>query len=313
MTVTAAKAPGRLLAWTALLVALVASVAANVAYALPALGPRLSSGVAPVLVILAAGLLERVPLAGVRLWRRLLAYFGLGLVIVAAFVTSFDHQRRLLLRYGNQELSAVLLPVAVDGLIVFASVCLTVIAERRREVDGSAASTESKIDSVRMFVEQGDVAAPADVPLTARIPAVALSALRRTLADSGADNDTTRGADIRADTTPVTATAIGADSNPDSAADVQVPDSPDTTADTTAPRKRTSGRTPGRTETRSRARTTGRTSGRTAKADIPAAARQLRDRHPEWAVADIARRLGVTDRTVRRHINGTTKTEGTAP
>lgn len=123
---------GRVLAWAALTVALVASVAANVAYARPAVGPRLSSGVAPVLVILAAGLLERVPLAGVQVWRRLLAYVGLGAVIGAAFVTSFEHQFALLLRYGNTRLSSGLLPVAVDGLIVLASVCLTVIAERQR-------------------------------------------------------------------------------------------------------------------------------------------------------------------------------------
>lgn len=126
------RVPGRLLAWTALAVALLASVAANVAFARPAPGPRMSAGVAPVLVVLAAGLLERVPLAGVRWWRRWTAYGGLSTVVLAAFVTSFEHQYALLLSYGNTALSATLLPVAVDGLIVLASVCLTVIADRAR-------------------------------------------------------------------------------------------------------------------------------------------------------------------------------------
>jgi hypothetical protein len=144
---TIAQAPkpsGRLLAWTALLVALAASVAANVAYAQPSPGPRLSAGVAPVLVVLAAGLLERVPLSGIAVWRRLLAYGGLSVIVAAAFTTSFEHQYRLLLAYGNPVLSAMLLPIAVDGLIVLASVCLTVIAERRRVLPETAQTTAPK-------------------------------------------------------------------------------------------------------------------------------------------------------------------------
>lgn len=127
------KVPGRLLAWSALLVALGASVLANVAFARPQLGPRLSAGTAPVLVVLAAGLLERVPLSRAHWWQRWLAGAGLVFVVLAAFVTSYQHQHALLLGYGNPQLSAVLLPFAVDALIVMASICLAVIAERRRE------------------------------------------------------------------------------------------------------------------------------------------------------------------------------------
>jgi hypothetical protein len=129
----AERSPGRLLAWTALLVALAASVAANVAYARHGMGPRLSAGTAPLLVVLAAGLLERVPLRGARWWQRWLAVGGLVFVVLAAFITSYQHQSALLLAYGNPKLSSVLLPFAVDALIVMSSVCLAVIAERRRE------------------------------------------------------------------------------------------------------------------------------------------------------------------------------------
>lgn len=131
---TTTKPAGRLLAWAALVIALGASVAANVAYAAPALGPRLSAGTAPVLVVLAAGLLERVSLAGARRWQQLLAVGGLIFVVIAAFITSYQHQRSLLLSYGNPELSSVLLPLAVDALIIMASICLAVIADRRREM-----------------------------------------------------------------------------------------------------------------------------------------------------------------------------------
>ena len=132
VTASTARVPGRVLAWTALLVALGASVLANVAYARPEIGPRLSAGTAPVLVVLAAGLLERVPLASARRWQRLLAAGGLVFVVAAAFITSYQHQSALLLAYGNPRLSAVLLPLAIDALIVMASVCLAVTAERRR-------------------------------------------------------------------------------------------------------------------------------------------------------------------------------------
>jgi hypothetical protein len=46
-----------------------------------------------------------------------------------------------------------------------------------------------------------------------------------------------------------------------------------------------------------------RTPRRTARPTTAAAVARLHDRHPEMSTADIARRLGVTDRTVRRHLN----------
>jgi len=47
---------------------------------------------------------------------------------------------------------------------------------------------------------------------------------------------------------------------------------------------------------------TGRTRRRTSRPDTASAVARLRDRHPEMAAADIAARLGITDRTVRRHL-----------
>lgn len=121
---------------------------------------------------------------------------------------------------------------------------------------------------------------PARVPLSAHVPAVVLAQVRRALADVSTDT----GADTEADAIPDT----GADTMQVSGADT----APDIPADKPAPRKRTG------------TRTAGRTSGRTAKTDTATAVQRLRERHPEWQVADIARRLNVTDRTVRRHLNG---------
>ncbi|MBI1759331.1 MAG: helix-turn-helix domain-containing protein [Actinobacteria bacterium] len=86
-----------------------------------------------------------------------------------------------------------------------------------------------------------------------------------------------------------------ADTTPDTGADT----TPDTGADTT----RAGSRTP--------ERTTGRSGRRTGGADTPAAVARLRRRHPDMSSSDIATRLGVSDRTVRRHLAAlTTPTTG---
>lgn len=190
---TAPRVPGRLLAWAALLTALAASVGANVAFARPAIGPRLSSAVAPVLVVLAAGLLERVPLAGVAHWRRWLAYGGLGVVVVAAFVTSYDHQHALLINYGNTETAAVLLPIAVDGLIVLASVCLTVIAERRRELAASVPLAAPAVAAVEAPAA-GPVPAAQPEPVSAALVPLRGAAAR--VAELLADRPELKAADV---------------------------------------------------------------------------------------------------------------------
>jgi Protein of unknown function (DUF2637)/Winged helix-turn-helix DNA-binding len=129
---TATSRTGRHLAWTALVVALGASVAANVASAQPHWGPRLSASVAPVLVVIAAALLESVSLRIARRWQRLLYAGALSLIVAGAFVTSYEHQRSLLIAYGNAALSATLLPLSIDALIIMASVSLSVAADQRR-------------------------------------------------------------------------------------------------------------------------------------------------------------------------------------
>ncbi len=50
------------------------------------------------------------------------------------------------------------------------------------------------------------------------------------------------------------------------------------------------------------ARTPERTPRRTSRPDTATAVHRMRDRHPEMTAADIAARLGITDRTVRRHL-----------
>ncbi len=82
------------------------------------------------------------------------------------------------------------------------------------------------------------------------------------------------------DTEQATTTAAIADTGPDTAPDIRAA----ITADTPRPIRRAPARTSKRTDTAT-------------------AVARLRARHPDMTAADIARRLGVTDRTVRRHLS----------
>jgi hypothetical protein len=86
---------------------------------------------------------------------------------------------------------------------------------------------------------------------------------------------------------PVTAPAARADT----AADSRPVTRPDTGAVTSGPAP---------------TRTLRRTPARTGKPDTGAAVAGLRDRHPDLSTTEIAQRLGISDRTVRRHLTART-------
>jgi DNA-binding transcriptional ArsR family regulator len=67
-----------------------------------------------------------------------------------------------------------------------------------------------------------------------------------------------------------------------------------------APPRRAAGRKPGHGADTSA--DNGRTPRRTPRPDTASAVTRLRNRHPDMSAADIAARLGITDRTVRRHL-----------
>jgi hypothetical protein len=104
----------------------------------------------------------------------------------------------------------------------------------------------------------------------------------RLTADTSPDSRPDIAPDGEADTVP--------DSGPDTNADTDL----DRPADTTADPGADTGRTPARTRTRTRTRSSRR--------DTAAAVARLRERNPDMPVAELARRLRVSDRTVRRHL-----------
>src|SRR5690242_15445032 len=88
----------RSLSWLALMFGLGVSVAANIAAAtVGGVGARLLAAVPPVLVVLAAALIERVPIHRMPWWTAGLTYFGLTLILGTSFGTSFEQQHHLLM------------------------------------------------------------------------------------------------------------------------------------------------------------------------------------------------------------------------
>jgi hypothetical protein len=99
-------------------------------------------------------------------------------------------------------------------------------------------------------------------------------------------------------TSALIATSTVATRRPDTAPDIQTDTtpvkSPDNATDTNRPAPRTRQPTPGRTPAR--------TPGRSSRPDTAAAVARLRGRFPDMSSTDMAARLGVSDRTVRRHL-----------
>jgi len=130
----------RLIAWCAFVLGVAASVAANVAHARPELGPRLSSAFAPVALLLTVEIMSRVPWPQ-GTWWTLGRYGGTGTVALVAAVMSYRHMYGLLASYGEDTFNASIGPLAVDGLMVVASLALLALGQHQPTDPAPADST----------------------------------------------------------------------------------------------------------------------------------------------------------------------------
>jgi hypothetical protein len=122
----------RLIAWCAFTLGVAASIAANVAHARPELGPRLASAFAPVALLLTVEIMSRVPWPAGSWWK-LGRWVGTGTVALVAAVTSYRHMSALLAAYGEDQLTAIIQPACVDGLMVVASLALLALGHTTTE------------------------------------------------------------------------------------------------------------------------------------------------------------------------------------
>jgi Protein of unknown function (DUF2637) len=121
-----------------LILGVAASVAANVLHALPHLISQLIAAWPPIALLLTVELISRVPVH-----RKLLAAARLlattAIAGIAAWV-SYWHMVGVAGRYGETGLSAYLLPISVDGLIVVASISLVELSARLQVAQSTPAA-----------------------------------------------------------------------------------------------------------------------------------------------------------------------------
>jgi hypothetical protein len=149
---TPAKVGGRFVTWLAFWLGVVGSVAANVAHTSvasdkamakwvaegrspeewsPPLGAMLFAGAAPLFLMLAIEMIARVPWPTGRRWT-VGRWVGCGMVGAVAAVVSYQHMHGLLLSYGETKVTALILPLAPDGLMVVASLALIALSQAKR-------------------------------------------------------------------------------------------------------------------------------------------------------------------------------------
>ena len=166
----------RTVAWGAFVLGVVASVAANVAHARSGMGPRLASAFAPVALLLTVEIMSRVPWPSGRTWA-LSRWAGTGAVALVAAVTSYRHMSALLASYGEDELTALIQPLCVDGLMVVASLALLALGANESDREPTTVAMPA-----RATVSPNGTRPPAVVGVAA---ATARAVRRHTMADPG--------------------------------------------------------------------------------------------------------------------------------
>jgi hypothetical protein len=142
----------------ALILGVAASVAANVLHALPNPISQAISAWPPLALLLTVELTSRIPmhkrsLAAVRILATM------AIACIAAWV-SYWHMKDVAHNYGESTISAYLLPVSVDGLIVVASVSLVELAGRIRMLEDRRANAAAAATAPAVTV------APMAAPVT---------------------------------------------------------------------------------------------------------------------------------------------------
>ncbi|WP_202805900.1 DUF2637 domain-containing protein [Actinopolymorpha alba] len=120
----------RLVVWSAFLLGIGASIAANVAHAQPAPGPRIAGAFVPVALLLAVECMSRPEWRRSGFWWGLARFGGTGLVAAVAAIMSYRHMTGLLTRYGEDAINAAIGPLAVDGLMVVAGFALLAMNDK---------------------------------------------------------------------------------------------------------------------------------------------------------------------------------------
>ena len=162
----------------ALFLGVAASVAANVLHALPNPISQTISAWPPLALLLTVELTSRIPMHK-PLLAALRVLATIAIAGIAAWV-SYWHMQDVAVRYGETAVSAYLLPISVDGLIVVASVSLVELAGRIRMIEDAkskaAATAAPSVAPVQFVAPAPSPVAPRAVPVFQAPPTPILAA-----------------------------------------------------------------------------------------------------------------------------------------
>ncbi|MGS2619474.1 DUF2637 domain-containing protein [Micromonospora sp. LZ34] len=202
-----------------------------------------------------------------------------AVVAGVAAIASYSHMRQLAAEHGQPPILSNLLPISVDGMLIVASAVLA--DDRAAGRPGRMSARVSFLTGVVASIVANVLAAPDN--LVARVisawPALALLLVVEMLT-GGQPAPAVPSTKKEVEETPVRAAQGG---GPDTA--------PQSSQPRSVPRKATPGKTP--------------PAGNGARPSAAERVLAARAADPGASVADIARQAGVTDRTARRHLNGT--------
>lgn len=199
-------------------------------------------------------------------------YAAIGTVAGIAAYASYTHMRELALVHGQTHTVAALLPVSVDGMLIVAT--LVMREDRSRGIGVRPWAWIAFLLGVTASIVANVLAAASDI--TSRVisawPALALLLVIEVLATGKKAAELPPAEPATVATSALMAGLVQADTMSDIVSDI--------VSDTTRP---------------ARVRKRPSTAERVAK---------LRDRQPDLGVSAMAQKLGVSERTVTRHLAG---------
>jgi hypothetical protein len=161
-TVGTALPTGRGWAYTGAILGITVSVTANIAHARipthPHTGAVAFAALWPLFLFVTIEIMARTPWPHLHRWKWV-RFGGLTIVGVVAAIVSYRHQAGLLAFYGEDALTTVIGPLAVDGLLLTATGAL-IATSRTRQATPAPATTATAVIPV----------APTPAPVTPATP-----------------------------------------------------------------------------------------------------------------------------------------------
>jgi hypothetical protein len=172
-TVGTALPTGRGWAYTGAILGITVSVTANIAHARipthPHTGAVAFAALWPLFLFVTIEIMARTPWPHLHRWKWV-RFGGLTIVGVVAAIVSYRHQAGLLAFYGEDRLTTIIGPLAVDGLLLTATGALIATSRTRQSTPAPATTATAVTPTPAPVRVAQDKAATAPPPVTTPRP-----------------------------------------------------------------------------------------------------------------------------------------------